>query len=288
MKLAALKDPEKWRRRIAITKKRIAHVFRSECDSKPIFVLGKQRSGTSMLMHAFHRHGDMLVFDEHQCNDAFRDFRLRDLPTIQTILDRARFPAVCFKPISDSHNIVEIHSQFTECEIIWLYRNFKDVANSSLRKFDDPLRAIRLVSTNQIGGGWFQDGISPDVAKTLQMIYRPSFSNFDLACLTWWARNQIIIESGLVDKPNVTIMRYEALAKYPDQSLRWLFDRLKVEYKGSVATGISARSIRRHAAPPLNSDVERLCVETLTILDNAFWAQSPTIDKVESSSQRLE
>lgn len=274
MRLTAIRDREKWERHLTILRKRVTSLFRHPCDSIPIFVLGKQRSGTSMLMRTFHRHPGMLVYDEHRSNEAYVDYRIRSIEVIRMLTDQARFAGVCFKPICDSHRINELHSEFPDGHCIWIYRDYRDVANSSLRKFDEPTRAIRLICTGQPGGGWFQDGVSRLVSATLQEIYRPTLSDFDLACLTWWARNQIIIESGLIGQPNVTLLKYEALASEPAQILKWLFDRIGIQYKDRVGRYISARSIGRHKSPETDCDVKNLCDTLLVTLDNSFYSGS--------------
>jgi hypothetical protein len=223
-----------------------------------------------MLMHAFHRHSDMLVFDEHRSNEAFVDFRIRSIDRIRDLTKQARFPGVCFKPICDSHRIRELHDEFPNGHCIWIYRDYRGVANSSLRKFGEPTRAIRPVCTGQTGGGWFQEGVSPLASTTLQNIYRPTLSEFDLACLAWWALNQIVIESGLIGQPNVTIMKYEALASQPTPILNWLFGRIGINNEDRVGRNISARSIGRHPTPEMDRDVNNLCDTLLAALDNAF------------------
>lgn len=275
MNLTTLKKRKAWERRIATLRKSVLQRIRPNCSSKPVFVLGKQRSGTSMLMFIFHRHSDTLVFDEHKNNAAFENFRLRDIGCILKIVENARFHTVCFKPISDSHLIELLHEAFPDGQFVWLYRDFKDTANSSLRKFTEATRAIKLVCRGEPGGGWFAEGISPQIADTLRDVYRADLPEFDLACLVWWARNQIILQSGLIGRPNITLLKYEALAVDPRRMLAWLCHRIDVEYMDSIGRKVSARSIGRHAAPGIDHDVERLCTETAEKLDDAFYAGNP-------------
>jgi len=153
MTLAAIRDREKWERHFAMIRKRVTSPFRRSRKSIPIFVMGKQRSGTTMLMHTFHRHPGMLVFDEHRSNEAFVNYQIRSIDRIRNLTEKARFAAVCFKPICDCHRIKELYSNFPSGRFIWIYRDYADAANSSLRKFAEPTRAIRLACTGQPGGG---------------------------------------------------------------------------------------------------------------------------------------
>lgn len=277
MNLSAIRDPESWERRLSTAHKRLIGLVRGRCDSVPVFVLGKQRSGTSMLMRAFHRHPDMLVFDEHRSSPAFLNHRLRDTDTVRDLLERARFPAVALKPICDSHRIREIYEAFPAGKYIWIYRDYADVANSSLREFGEATRAIRLACLGEPGGGWFQEGISARVNEVLRRVYRPELSDFDLACLAWWVRNQIIIESALAGHPNVTIIKYEPLVENPALVLKWLFERIGMHYTNRVGGHMTPRSIGRHRAPEMDVEVQKLCSETLAELNRAFEANGPLL-----------
>lgn len=276
MKLTALRDAAKWERRLAVIQKRVLQEFREPCISKPVFVLGKQRSGTGMLMRIFHRHSDLLVFDENRNNAAFEDFRLRDDDTIRLLVEQARFPAVCLKPVCDSQRIADLFDAFPYGHFVWMYRDYRDVANSSLRKFGSATRAVRLACLGQPGGGWFQEGLSPAVASTLQQVYRPSLSEFDLACLAWWARNRIVLESGLLGHPNLTLLKYEELASNPDSVLPWLFHRIGIRYQPGLARDVNARSIG-HPAPEMDRSVQNLCSSVLQRLDHAYAAERPPV-----------
>jgi len=277
MKMTSLRDRETWARHIAMLKKRLAHPLRQDCTSSPIFVLGKQRSGTSMLMGVFHRHPEVLVFDEHKNNLAFDRFRLRGFERISQILENSRYPAVCIKPICDSHRIRELAEMFPTGKFVWIYRDYRDVANSSLRKFETPTRAIRLVCQGKPGGGWFQEGISECISEELKKRFRPELSDFDLSCLVWWARNKILVDSELPESTNLTILKYETLVSNPRVILRWLFREIDTEYIERTAQHISARSIGRHNSPQMDEEVRSLCEDLLRSLDKLFVEHGPEI-----------
>ena len=261
---------------VAIGRKAVVQRLRRPCVSRPVFVLGKQRSGTSMLMFCFHRHPDVLVFDEHRNNQAFEAFRLREADEIRELLQEARLPFLCFKPICDSHHVGRLLQDFPDAHCIWIYRDFRDVAHSSLRKFEAPTRAIRLVCKGEDGGGWFQEGLSPAVAAVLRDVYRPDLPAFDLSCLVWWARNRIILEQGVADAPNVTLLKYETLVTDPEGTLRWLFARTGIPYDARVARNIRASSVGRHAPVSMDSAVQGLCEEMMASLDGLFYGMFPS------------
>ena len=275
MRIPAIFDPDNRLRQLAMARKSLGRLLRGDCESFPIFVLGMQRSGTTMLMRVFHRHKDTLVFDEHSDSEAFHDHCLRPADKIRNILEESRFPFVCFKPICDSHKIQSLMRDHPDGHFVWIYRDYADVANSYVRKFANPSRAIRLVCTGQSGGGWFQDGVSPQMLRVLDDVFRPEMSDLELACLIWWARNQALLESGLVEADNLTLVKYESLVSHPIPVLQWLFDRIRLPYSQGVTARISPRSIRRHPSPSLDARVKNLCSTSLRSLDDAYESRNP-------------
>jgi hypothetical protein len=270
MNLAALRDGQERDRYLSILWKNVLQKVRPPRDSKPIFVFGKQRSGTSMLMYAFHRHPDVMVYDEHRNNEAFDDYRIRSFAVVNEIIRKSSFPAVCFKPICDSHLIAEFAAKVPGAHFIWLYRDFQDVANSSLRKFGHATRAIKLVCEGKPGGGWLQEGVTPAMQETLSSLYRKGLSDFDLCCLVWWVRNKAIVDSGLLKSPNLSVIKYETLVTKPLDVMPWLFDRLQLPFTPRVSKRMSARSIGRNPYPAVDPDVHRHCQAVLEELDDAF------------------
>ena len=230
-----------------------------------------------MLMYALHRHPEAMVWDEHRDNRVFLGYRVRNFDVVRAVIDESRFPIACFKPICDSHRIAEFATAFPDAHHIWIYRHYEDVANSSLRRFDAPTRAIRLVCTGQPGGGWFAEGVSGASREILTGVYHEALTEFDLSCLVWWARNRIIVESGLLGSPGVTLIRYESLVQNPEPVFRWLFARMSLPYHDRIVRHMNDRSIGRDPAPPMDGRVRELCSSLLRELDAAFDKQKPPV-----------
>ena len=120
-----------------------------------------------MLMCAFHRHPDVLVFDARPYNEAFQDIRIRSNDEIRNLHKESHFPTVFFKPVCDSNKIKDLHCAFPDFHIIWVYRNLVAVSNPTLRKFDVPTQAIRPPCANKTGGGRFAEGIPSTIYEFL-------------------------------------------------------------------------------------------------------------------------
>ncbi|MDY6839533.1 MAG: sulfotransferase [Thermodesulfobacteriota bacterium] len=267
MRLTALLDKEKQAKYLSIIKKKITHSTTQPVPTVPVFVFGQQRSGTSMLMFSFHFHPDTEVFDESSNNKAFLGHRIRSFKAIEELVRHSRFPFACFKPLADSHLIREFILQSPEGRFIWMYRDFRDVANSYLRRFTNPTRAIRIVCNNHTGGGWFQEGISMETAEELRRFTSPGLSEFDFACLAWWARNRIFLENDLHSQPNIVLLKYEDIVSNPEGSFSSLFRFVGLQPFEKCYKHIHRKSIAKNRYEGITPAVRELCEDLLKRLD---------------------
>jgi hypothetical protein len=71
-------------------------------DSRPVFLVGAGRSGTSMIVRHLARTWQVALFNEDD-PAAFRDYHLRDFAEVRELISRSRAPITLFKPIKDTH-----------------------------------------------------------------------------------------------------------------------------------------------------------------------------------------
>ncbi len=272
MRIQRLFDRQRRAVFLSDARKCVVQPFKQRRRAAPVFLFGTQRSGTSMIMYAFHMHPDTTVFDEHRDSIAFKDFQIRDFKRIDGLIQTSRTAFCCFKPICDSHRIDDFLTHFPACKAIWAYRDFRPVALSRLKKFGSATKAIRQVCTGSGNGGWFEDGLSPYTLEVLRDIYSQKLSDMDLSCLVWWARNQIFVEKRLSEADQITIVNYETLARSPVSELAWVFSRLGLDQSGRCARFINASSITSPSIT-LTPAVEALCEQTLEHLHAAYHRQ---------------
>lgn len=234
----------------------------------PLFIFGQQRSGTTMLMDCFHFHPEIEVFDERANSKAFFDFRLREFDKIKTLESNSRFPFVCFKSLADSHIASDIIREFPNGKYLWTYRDYRDVANSYLRKFPHATEAIKKVIKNQPGGGWFQEGVSDKSAEIIRKIYTESLTEYDLSCLAWWVRNQIFIEQELFLNDSMLVIRYDLLVKDPKQYITKFLKELTIpEFRNNPYFNyVHQKSISKNPHPEINPQVKSLCDDLMESL----------------------
>ena len=100
MKLTDVRSPA-WRARaVARVEKKVLGFTRRSHAKSPVFIVGLQRSGTTMLMNIFHLHPETQVFDEARSSKVFLDFRIRGIDTLRRIIDDSHYEFPCFKIIA--------------------------------------------------------------------------------------------------------------------------------------------------------------------------------------------
>src|SRR5262245_40086875 len=76
-----------------------------------LYILGCQRSGTTLMNEIFERDLNTKVYAE-QCkltsNDVPKRLRLNPLSSVKTVLDQDRAPLVILKPLVESQNIIQL------------------------------------------------------------------------------------------------------------------------------------------------------------------------------------
>jgi len=261
MRILSIFDTEKRRRYLNSFRKRILRIGKPAVKTTPIFVLGKQRSGTTMLFNYFESRKDTETYNESN-GRIFTDFQLHPLSDVQTLLNQSRAPYTVFKSICDSHRIQELFKTFPDALVVWAQRDYKDVANSSIRHFPPHWKTgLQIICKGAPGGGWFVQGVSEKAAAKLREVYKDSLSPFEMSCLVWWARNQIAVENKIDEHPRVYMVQYEDLVTDPGQAFEGLNRGIGLPSFPEAYAHVHSRSIGRHTYPPLDPDIQGLCDE---------------------------
>ncbi len=267
MKFANVRSPE-WRARVVSRLgKKLLGFTRTTPEKTAVFIAGLQRSGTTMLMGIFHLHPQTEVFDDARDSRGYVDFRLRDRQTLRQIIDDSRYRFPCFKIITDSHMLASILDGLPNPKVLWMYREPGPNAASRLAKFPNGTVSIRAVCANRPSSGWFAEGVTASMARTLHSLDRSRFTDFDYACLVWWARNQLYFEMDLASDPRVRLLRYETLVAQPEQTMRALCDWTGMAWSPLSMRFVHARSVKKANLPRLDPQVESLCQDLLARLD---------------------
>lgn len=248
-------------------------------NSRPIFLLGCQRSGTTMLMDVFELNFNSLVYNESDTKAFDGTFRIIGFEHLGGIVDSSNFEFTVFKPIVDSHRIDEFVHNFPDCKILWMYRDYRDMVNSSVVKWGmEKDNSIRILGRGEELTDWFAEGLSDNTVRVIRQLYRTEFSNHDCAALWWWSRNQIVTEKKIYNRKNVLLVNYDNLVREPDRELADISRFLGAKKELSPKGYIHAQSIRRREFPDIDSDVRELCESLAGELDEIMATTKMNMD----------
>jgi len=103
----------RWRRSTQILARNAVWRLRNDFspNAVPVFIVGVQRSGTTMLGECLEMNPEIRHHPEHD-DRAFHDFILRDEDTIDELVRRCPHKLVVFKPLTDSHRVHDLITRF--------------------------------------------------------------------------------------------------------------------------------------------------------------------------------
>jgi hypothetical protein len=259
---------------VRLARRKRAHRQRSGVVHPPsvAYVLGCQRSGTNMILRSLNRSMDIDVVEESD-RRCFDDCRILDLSVRRVLLSRSTAKCVVFKPICDSHRATELLCDHPGSRIVWVFRNYRDVANSAVEYWGDQILAF--VQDVLEGGGdwgvrhWNREKITDECLAEVQSASVDGLNAHSAACLFWYMRNRTFFEQRLSADPAVALVRYEDAVLKPEAEFRRLCEFLKVAFDHLMIRDVSAGSIRKRSTPGISKAVEDLCEAMLARLAGA-------------------
>ena len=247
---------------------RVRRQGRRDQPKTPVYIVGCQRSGTTMLIETLERSPFTWVYHEDR-GPAFANFRLREKPVIDALIRRSFARCVVFKPICDSHLTDELLERHDGSKALWIYRDVRPVVASAVRKWDahqrDVMDWIHAGDWERLG--WRGERLSPETRSALARCYRPDLSLQEGAALFWWMRNRFFFELGLDADERVLLLRYEDLVTKPEASFERVFSFLGCPFSPALCDEVSPRSLRTSAEIPLAPEIESLCRDMTERLD---------------------
>ena len=175
----------------------------------------------------------------------------------------------------ESQRTVEFLDTVSNAKAIWLFRNYRDVANSNLNKFGDN-NGIRDIGhfLQPREEDWRSQGCSAETVETIREFYARDMNPNDAAALFWYARNRLFFEQKLDSNPRILPVEYESFVTAPTAVARQVYDFTGLRYPGDKLTQeISVRSVSKGRQLELSPAVEALCEHLLHKLQQA--ANSP-------------
>jgi hypothetical protein len=239
---------------------------------QPLFIVGCQRSGTTMLIDTLMRAPDLWVHPEKSAL-AYDDFRLRSPATIAAITRFTPASTVIYKPLCDAHLTDRILAAHRTGHAWWVVRGWRDVADSAVRKWGTHQRDVILDLATGQGErwGWRTERVPEAMIAQLRQLVTADLTPEAGAALFWYVRNSFYYSLGLDTDPRVTLVRYENLVSNPEQAFRPLFAQLGVTADPAWTADIVDSSVGKQTAADIPADIVAVCDALL----QRFVASSP-------------
>lgn len=254
-----------------------------------LMVIGCQRSGTSLINRVFARDLNACVYRESSrlsskdnTHTGKYKLRLNSFADLEKSFDRNKTPIVVCKPLVETQNILDLFSYFPESKALWMYRNYKDVTNSLLNKFNKNvgIRNIRAIVHND-RESWCSEKVPELAQATLSKYFSEDMRPVDAAALFWFARNLLFFELKLDRNPRVLMCRYEDLASQPNNIMQNIYEFLGAKFSNNHSWEVNTNSIQKGNSIELLPEIDKLCNDLLIKLDNAYSYQSKSYSKTE-------
>lgn len=237
-----------------------------------LFIVGSQRSGTTMLSRLLDRDVRSKSFDEQSRLSTNDPERLvwDPLPIVTKKLSSGKAPLVVAKPLVESHRIRDLLDLIPNSRAIWIYRHPLDVVSSSLKRFGDSngVNDIQPILDNT--SDWRSAGCSNETRNLIHRLYAPESetSRADAAALFWISRNQLFFDQNLQSDDRVIVIRYERFVQQPETGVKHLYQFLKLKSPvNAVSDNVSSSSVGKGSLTQLSPQIEEACMQQLAVLD---------------------
>lgn len=187
--------------------------------------------------------------------------RLRPLHEVARLVGDEPYPLIVCKPLVESHRARELVGAIAGARCVWMFRHYRDVAESFPRTWPDEIHVRNLGPiVNRAAGDWRAELVPEDVRELIARHYAPDMNPLDGAALFWYARNRLLFDLELVSEPWLMLLRYEQFVAEPTKSLRRIYEFSELEFPGAgMARGIHKRAVGRGRDVQLSDEVEACC-----------------------------
>ncbi len=257
-----------------------------------VFVVGCQRSGTTMLLNVLGKSAECRVYHEGKNSPAYDYYRLQSQETVTRLIQSSHEPIVVFKPVLDSQHTDRLLDLYANGKAIWIYRHYGDVVNSSVKKWRGDQKEIMygIAAAIRRDPKHHQYAISERMSeRTVNLVKNlchPGMSAEDGAALLWYVRNLLYFDLALEKNPSVLLVRYEDLVARPRESFPRIFDFIGCHFDQKYLSDIFDTSIQKNGAPVINEEIKRHCRDMMERLDDQYALAAPRGERIEMRDPR--
>lgn len=250
-------------------------MFKSYKKEKDIvFIIGCQRSGTTMIYDIFTKDLDTKTYDEFSKLSSMDKYKIRlnPLDLVKKEIQKVKSSFVIIKPLVESQNILNLLKNFYGSKAIWMYRNYQDVASSNLKKFGikNGIKDLRYIVEDDTRD-WRADKVSKKTRELILKYFSEDMNPYDAAVLFWYARNSIYFELNLDQNKDVILCKYEDLVVFPEKVIKSIYKNLNQAIPDpEIYQDVDSASLKKGKNIELTPEIEKLANELLNKLDKVY------------------
>ena len=244
-------------------------------DNKSILlILGCQRSGTTLATKIFEKDFHIKVFGEFSrlsSNDSAKKIRLNPHESLNEVFNVQKSRFIVLKPLVESQNAHLLLENFPNSKIVWMFRDYKDVAMSNIKKFGknngiNDLKSIVIKERNN----WRSEKLSDETREIIIKHYSPHMNPFDAAALFWYARNSLYYSLELNRNDRVMLCAYKNLVLQPKSTIESIYQFGGQTYPGDrIIKGVYTRSLGKGSIVKLSEEINELCSNLMMDLEKS-------------------
>lgn len=244
---------------------RVTHHYAQ--NSTPVFIFGVQRSGTSIFGKCLGISPEIKYYPEHN-TIAFQNFKLKNSAILKMLIKKCPYKAIAFKPLTDSHRVVELITSFGASKAIWMYRRYQDRVNSAVAKFGrhnlDVLTSFSQGCNLDI---WQAQGLTEESMELIKSFDYNTISPEEASSIFWYIRNSLFFDQGLHKRDDVICVAYEDFVNNPDAIMKKICVFLNCRYYPAMVRSIHSQSIGLRKEPEVTNRIHKLCVKMYQLLE---------------------
>ena len=251
----------------------------NEAQQRILFIVGCQRSGTTMMLHILEGDLNTQCFAERSkltSNDTVRGIRLNSLDLMKREFSKIKAPLIVVKPLVESQNTPQLLDYFENSHAVWMFRNCQDVALSNIKQFgvDSGVNNLRPIIKRDTSN-WRAERVSDHVRETISKYFAEDMNPYDAAALFWFARNSLYFDLKLHENPRVILCRYEDFVVEPEKYTRSIYQQIGQAFPDTgIASIVHSHSIRKGKDIEFSPAIEQLVQELQKKLETAYRAQA--------------
>lgn len=247
---------------------------------KPVLLIfGSQRSGTTLMGEVFAKDLRTAVLQERSAITRPGSLRLRPIEEINEIIKRMPAAFVVAKPLVESQWAPELVAGIEGAKALWMFRQYRDVVNSSLRQFTSQVEGLRIAVSGE-PPDWRNERTSVETDSICRRYLKDDMRRADAAALGWYRRNVLFFELGLDSHPQILLVKYEEFVADPERIVRRIYGYCGVDVPvRDVVRDVDRTSVNLGVGIEIDPPIDKLCSTLYQRMNDVYDRQLHQLER---------